>query len=246
MSDEIIFGIHAVQAALNTHPEKILEIIIQQERHDQKIQAIIHLAQTHKITIREYPKKKLDEMTAGVHQGILAKCHKAQAWKEEDLKTLLEKITEPAFILILDEVQDPHNLGACLRTANAAGVHCVIAPKDNSVGLTPAVKKVAAGAAEITPFIQVTNLARTIRWLKEQGIWIYGTTEDATESLFKTDLKGPMALAMGAEGHGLRRLTKDLCDFLIAIPMLGTVESLNVSVATAVCLYEAIRQRNNS
>ena len=149
-----------------------------------------------------------------------------------------------AFLLILDNVTDPHNLGACLRSADAAGVHGVIAPKDKAVGLTSTVSKVACGAAETVPFYQVTNLARTLKELQERGIWLYGTAGEASESVFKTDLKGPIAIVMGAEGKGLRRLTRESCDHLINIPMTGSVSSLNVSVATGICLFEAVRQRN--
>ena len=151
---------------------------------------------------------------------------------------------QPAFLLILDNIQDPHNLGACLRSADAAGVHAVIAPKDRSVGITDTVRLVACGAAEHVPFVQVTNLARTIRQLKKSGIWIYGAAGKAAESLYKTDLSGPLAIVMGSEGKGLRRLTSEHCDFLISIPMAGSAESLNVSVAAGICLFEAVRQRS--
>ena len=154
------------------------------------------------------------------------------------LKEFIGKIADRAFLLILDGVQDPHNLGACLRTANAAGVHAVIAPKDNAVGLTSVVRKVASGAAESTPFFQVTNLAQTIEFLKQQNIWIYGASEEAEKSIYELELRPPLAIVMGAEGKGLRHLTKESCDFLISIPMFGDVPSLNVSVATGICLFE--------
>ncbi|MEM9479262.1 MAG: 23S rRNA (guanosine(2251)-2'-O)-methyltransferase RlmB [Verrucomicrobiota bacterium] len=163
---------------------------------------------------------------------------------EEDLLGIVESAETP-FILILDQVQDPHNLGACLRSANAAGVDAVIAPKNNSVGITDVVQRVACGAAEVTPFVQVTNLARTMKQLQEAGVWLAGTSDQATQSLYETDLKGPIGLVLGAEGKGIRRLTAENCDFLVQIPMLGTVECLNVSVATGVCLFEAVRQRNH-
>ena len=162
---------------------------------------------------------------------------------EADLFALLDKLKEPPFLLILDTVQDPHNLGACLRTADAAGVHCVIAPKDRSVGLTDAVRRVACGGAESIPFVQVTNLARTMRELKEAGVWLVGTADEAESTIHETDLRGPLAIVMGAEEKGMRRLTGELCDFRVRIPMGGSVECLNVSVAAGVCLFEAVRQR---
>jgi len=162
---------------------------------------------------------------------------------ESDLSEILRSLAEPPFLLLLDNVQDPHNLGACLRSADAAGVHAVIVPKDRSVSLTPVVRTVACGAAEKIPFVQVTNLARTMDQLREAGVWLVGTAGEATQNLYEIDLTGPLGIVMGAEGSGLRRLTRERCDFLARIPMLGSVESLNVSVATGVCLFEAVRQR---
>lgn len=241
--DELVYGIHAVAALLNTKADNILELYVQQGRHDHRVQEIIQKANAQHIAWQEMPRKKLDELVEGQHQGVIAKCRKMQQWVEADIESILSQLSVPPFVLILDEVQDPHNLGACLRSANAAGVHLVIAPKDNSVGITPVVRKVASGAADVTPFIQVTNLARTLKDLKEQGIWLYGAAGEAETSIYQTDLKGPIALILGAEGKGMRRLTQELCDYLISIPMLGTVESLNVSVATGICLFEAVRQR---
>jgi len=169
-----------------------------------------------------------------------------RSYDEEDLFALLDKRSEPAFLLILDTVQDPHNLGACLRTANAAGIQAVVVPKDRSVSITPAVRTVACGAAEKTPLVRVTNLARLLDRLKKAGVWLVGTADQAEKSLYEIDLKGPLALVMGAEGTGLRRLTAEKCDFLAKLPMVGEVESLNVSVATGVCLYEAVRQRGEA
>jgi len=162
---------------------------------------------------------------------------------ESDLFAMLDKLSEPAFLLILDGVQDPHNLGACLRTAEAAGVHVVLAPKDRSVAVTETVRKVACGGAERVPFVQITNLARVMDQLKEAGLWLVGTSDRAERTVYDLDLSGPLAIVMGSEGKGLRRLTAEKCDFLAQIPMSGSVESLNVSVATGVCLYEAVRQR---
>jgi 23S rRNA (guanosine2251-2'-O)-methyltransferase len=197
-------------------------------------------------------KKKLDKLCPGcVHQGIVAIIKNNNIYHEKDLLNFVvgarfiapDKKTAPAFLLILDCIQDPHNLGAILRTADAAGVHAVIAPKNNAVGITPVVRKVASGAAETIHFIQVTNLARTMRMLKEHNIWLYGADADGKNNIYNTDLRGNIAIVLGAEGQGLRRLTRENCDALMSIPMYGTVESLNVSVAAGICLFEAIRQR---
>lgn len=243
-SIEHSFGIHAVHAILQQAPQRILNLYILQGRQDKPLQQIITHAEQHDIAIQYLSRHDLDKLAAGQnHQGIIAKCRPLEQLDEADIERLLQNLAAPAFILILDGVQDPHNLGACLRTADAAGVHMVLAPKDQSVGLTPTVRKVACGAAESIPFIQVTNLARTLRQLKEQGIWLYGTAGEAAQTIYQTKLTGPIALIMGAEGKGIRRLTAELCDELISIPMQGTVESLNVSVATGICLYEIVRQR---
>ncbi len=243
-AEEYIFGIHTVETLLDKNPRNIILLYVQQGRHDQRVQQIIKTATKHGVAIQEITRHKLDELLPHTnHQGIVARCLQAIPYTESDIEGILDSLVVPPFLLILDGVQDPHNLGACLRTANAAGVHLVVAPKDDSVGITPVVRKVACGAAEMTPFIQVTNLARTLRFLKDRGIWLFGAAGDATTSLYKADLKGSTALVLGAEGKGLRRLTQELCDYHISIPMLGTVESLNVSVATGVCLFEALRQR---
>lgn len=241
MTQQYIYGIHTVTAALQTAPQNISKILIQPGRRVPNIEA---LARKNNIVIQVAVKTEIDKLLPTInHQGVVAIVLPNNIYHEHDLNKLLDNLTEPPFLLILDGVQDPHNLGACLRSANAAGVHVVIAPKDNAVGLTPAVRKVASGAAEITPFIQVTNLARTLRSLKERGIWLYGAAMEAKNSIYNTDLPGPVALVLGAEGKGLRRLTKDHCDDLISIPMLGMVSSLNVSVAAGICLFEAVRQR---
>lgn len=242
---ELIFGIHTVETLLNTNPQNVSLLYVQQGRHDQRIQQLIHIAMDHGIAVQELARPKLDELIPNNrHQGVVARCASHSQYSEADIAVILDSLTTPAFLLILDGVQDPHNLGACLRTANAAGVHLVIAPKDNSVGMTPTVRKVACGGAEVTPFIQVTNLARSLNELKKRGIWLYGAAGDAKCSLYQTDLTGAIGLVLGAEGKGLRRLTKDLCDYQISIPMVGTVASLNVSVATGICLFEALRQRD--
>ncbi|ALG67345.1 23S rRNA (guanosine(2251)-2'-O)-methyltransferase RlmB [Beggiatoa leptomitoformis] len=242
---EIIFGIHAVQAVLQTDASRILEVWIQEGRHDARMEALLTQVRQQGLTLQTVSKKTLDKQVdeGSNHQGIIARC-KAQAMQTQDnLEELLAQLDTPPFLLILDTVQDPHNLGACLRTADAAGVHAVIVPKDKACGLSPVVRKVASGGAENVPLIQVTNLATTVRWLKEQGVWIIGTAGESKQSLFATELTGALAIVLGAEGTGLRRLTQELCDTLVNIPMFGHVESLNVSVATGVCLYEAVRQR---
>jgi 23S rRNA (guanosine2251-2'-O)-methyltransferase len=197
--------------------------------------------------VRQVDPSDLDRVVPGVnHQGVAARSATPTAGNERDLDDLLDRLVEPAFLLVLDGVQDPHNLGACLRTCDAAGAHAIIAPRDNAVGLTPAACKVASGAAGRVPYIQVTNLARTLRRLQEQGVWLVGTAGEAETSLFDADLRGPLALVMGGEERGLRRLTREHCDLLVSLPMIGRVESLNVSVATGVALYEALRQRTRA
>ncbi len=244
-SQTITFGLHSVDILLQKNHHHVIRICVQQGRHDKKIESLLKLAALHHIPVETLPKQTLDQMTnAANHQGIIAVCEKRKQETEYDLDIILQNINTPPFILVLDNIQDPHNLGACLRSANAAGVHAVIAPKDNAVGLTPVVSKVASGAAEATPFIQVTNLSRTLEKLKEMGIWIYGAAGEAEQNLFQTNLSGPIAIVLGAEGSGLRRLTREHCDVLVNIPMHGIVSSLNVSVATGIFLFEVVRQRN--
>lgn len=245
MQDEIIFGIHAVTHLLQRSPERVREVFVLQNRDDEKLQKIVTLARKNAINVQAVKKNFLEEKATGNHQGVLARAKPVQAKGEQDLFSMLDNQDEPAFLLILDTITDPHNLGACLRSCDAAGVHGVIAPKDKAVGLTATVSKVACGAAETVPFYQVTNLARTMKELQERGIWLYGTAGEASESVYKTDLRGPIAIVMGAEGKGLRRLTREACDHLIHIPMAGEVSSLNVSVASGVCLFEAVRQRQS-
>ena len=243
-SQPIIFGIHSVYALLEKQPDRIFRLCVQQERQDKKIESILQLAKKHGITVEYASRHELDRMTQEAnHQGVIAFCAKTRTYSEGDLKSLLQNLSTPPFVLILDGVQDPHNLGACFRAADAAGVHVIIAPKDKSVGLTPVVSKVASGAAETIPFVQVTNLVRAIEELKELGIWIYGAAAEASQTLFQTNLSGPVALVLGAEGSGLRRLTREHCDVLMKIPMFGSVSSLNVSVATGIFLFETVRQR---
>ncbi|WP_025821568.1 23S rRNA (guanosine(2251)-2'-O)-methyltransferase RlmB [Shewanella marina] len=241
--NDIVFGIHAVEALLNNAPERILEMWLLQGRQDDRLMPIINAARDFGVSAQQASRKTLDDKAdSSQHQGVVVRVKAAKQLNESHLDALLAK-TDVPFLLILDGVTDPHNLGACLRNADAAGVQGVIVPKDNSVGLTPVVSKVACGAAETVPLFQVTNLARTMRHLQEKGVWIIGTAGEADCNLYQADLKGPLAIAMGAEGKGLRRLTREGCDTLVSIPMSGSVSSLNVSVATGICLFEAVRQR---
>lgn len=242
---QIVYGIHAVQALLEREPERVLEVWIERNRNDKRIQTVLVLAGQHHVPLNRCDRQKLDDMTddAG-HQGVAARCKGAAARKETDLDSLLDSLSVAPLLLVLDGVQDPHNLGACLRTADAAGVHAVIIPKDNAASLTATVRKVASGAAESVPLFVVTNLARCLDKLKARNIWLMGAAGECDKSVYDVDLNGPLAIVMGAEGKGLRRLTRETCDVLMHIPMQGTVESLNVSVATGVCLYEALRQRS--
>ncbi|WP_115717388.1 23S rRNA (guanosine(2251)-2'-O)-methyltransferase RlmB [Gallaecimonas mangrovi] len=245
MSQDWIFGIHAVEGAIERQPESLIKLWVARERHDQRLAEVLANAEAMGLAIEWVAKKTLDEKSKGaVHQGVMAQIKAAKALNENKLAELLEQASQP-LLLVLDGVTDPHNLGACLRTADAAGVAAVIVPKNNSASLNATVRKVACGAAETVPLVEVTNLARTLRSLKEQGIWVVGTAGETDKTLFGTKLTGPMALVMGAEGKGLRRLTREHCDELIAIPMAGLVSSLNVSVATGVCLFEIVRQRQN-
>ncbi len=240
----LVYGLHAVSALLEKHPNNIKEIIIQIGRQDKRIKSILLLADQYNISIKHNDRKALDDLTKTAnHQGIAAVVSQEKSFNETDLTDLLSRQKEPLFLLILDGIQDPHNLGASLRSADAAGVHAVIAPKDRSVGLNATVRKVACGAADSVPFIQVTNLARTIRQLQERGIWFVGGAAEAKDSLYNAKLTGHLAIVLGSEGSGLRRLTKEHCDFLVNIPMAGSVSSLNVSVAAGIFLFEAVRQR---
>jgi 23S rRNA (guanosine2251-2'-O)-methyltransferase len=237
-----LVGFHAVTSRLRQRPETVHEIYVDAERADGRVKDLRELAKRLNVRLIPVDAKRLDGMAGGTrHQGVVAQ---AEALKmPQFIDEALEGLEEPPLLLILDGVQDPHNLGACLRVADGAGAHAVIAPKDRSVGLTTAAIKVASGAAESVPYIVVTNLARTMRDLKDRGIWLVGTADDAAKTIFQEKLDGALGLVMGAEGEGLRRLTRESCDLLVSIPMLGTVESLNVSVASGVCLYEARRRR---
>lgn len=235
-------GFHAVTSRLRQKPDTVREIYVDAERKDARAKELRELAARLNVRVIAVDMKRLDGMAGGVrHQGVVAQAEALDVPKF--IEDVLEGLTEPPLLLVLDGVQDPHNLGACLRVADGAGAHAVIAPKDRSVGLTTAAIKVASGAAESVPYIVVTNLARTMRDLKDRNIWLVGADDSAKESIYQARLDGALALVMGAEGEGLRRLTRDSCDLLVSIPMMGAVESLNVSVASGICLYEARRRR---
>lgn len=247
MSDtRILFGFHAVLSRLRQHGASIQEILIDKDRVDARMKDLLHMAENANVRVMQVERARLDGMAGGNarHQGVIARVVDTPI-PYKDIHDILESdLKEPPFFLVLDGVEDPHNLGACLRVADAMGVHAVIAPKDRAAGLNATVRKVACGAAETVPFIAVTNLARTLRELQEAGVFVVGTAAEANAELVSTDLSGPVALVLGAEGTGLRRLTQETCDALISIPMFGSVESLNVSVASGICLYEARRQRS--
>ena len=246
MKSSKLFGLHSVQAALDYSPKKIHKAWVDNGRQDKRLTQAVDDLLALGIEPEKVDRKRLDRLADNNnHQGIVIEVEMPGELSESDLKTAVENLpeSETALYLVLDNVQDPHNLGACLRTADAAGVHGVIITKDNATGITPTVCKVASGAAETVPVYQVTNLARTLRWLKGEGLWIMGAAGETAQTVYNTDFTIPMALVVGAEGKGLRRLTTEQCDVLVSVPMLGQVESLNLSVATGVLLYEAVRQR---
>ena len=252
MSDSrILFGFHAVLSRMRQHATSIEEILIDRDRIDARMKDLLNMAEASNVRTMQVERSRLDGLAGmnGRHQGVIARVVDTPI-PYKDIHDILESdLTEAPFFLVLDGVEDPHNLGACLRVADAMGVHAVIAPKDRAVGLNATVRKVACGAAETVPFIAVTNLARTLRELKDAGVFIVGTAMEAPKgmsaptSLLETKLDGPIALVLGAEGDGIRRLTAETCDALVTIPMFGSVESLNVSVASGICLYEVRRQR---
>lgn len=242
---DYIYGIHAVKALLNSHIKSVIRLVVQAGRDDTAVQDCSILAKKAGLTIDYLPRKDIDRLVGEqtVHQGVLLEYRSLPVYSEADIEKIVLLKDEPRLVLILDGIQDPHNLGACLRVANALGVCCVIAPKDRSVGLNATAIKVSCGAAFSTPFIQVTNLARAMRKLQDLELWLVGASLNTTQSLKDIDMRGNIGIVLGAEGAGLRELTEKHCDFLAKIPMLGTVESLNVSVATGIVLYEVYRQR---
>lgn len=242
MKSKMIFGFHAVTARLRHDASSIDEIYIDAERRDPRMKELIRAIQAAGVRMIQADDARLNAIVGTRrHQGVVAKA--GQLSLARNLDELLDGIEGPPLLLVLDGITDPHNLGACLRVADGAGAHAVIAPKDRAVGLNATAAKVASGAADTVPYITVTNLARTLRELKERDILLIGTTDDAEKTLYQADFSGPAALVMGSEGEGMRRLTRETCDVLVGIPMFGSVESLNVSVASGVCLYEARRQR---
>ena len=244
---ERVFGLHAVGSLLQRDPARVSVLLALESRTDTRMTEVLQLAEKAKVPVRRVSRRELDELVAGVsHQGVVAETGTAPSLGEKELPAFLEALGGGAFLLVLDGVQDPHNLGACLRSADAAGVDAVIIPRDRSAPLNATARKVACGAAESLPVIRVTNLARTLRFLREAGVWIYGASGDAGSSLYETDLCGPLALVLGGEGRGLRRLTREHCDGLLSIPMTGSISSLNVSVAAGVFLFEVRRQRAQS
>jgi len=240
----VVFGFHAVLARLRADPSSVVEIFLDETRHDGRIRDVAAVAERAGVKVMKVPTKRLDGFYGGGrHQGVVARVEVKTP--SHSLDEILEQVQGPPLLLLLDGVTDPHNLGASLRVANAAGVHAVVAPKDRAAGISAAVSKVASGAAEATPYIMVTNLARTIDELKEREIWVVGTDERAEQSLYQANLPEAIAWVLGAEGEGMRRLTREKCDLLVRIPMAGAVGSLNVSVAAGVCLFESVRRRRH-
>jgi 23S rRNA (guanosine2251-2'-O)-methyltransferase len=242
MSSRLIYGFHAITAKLRQDPESLREILIDGDRQDARARDLLRHAELQGVRVILADGKRLDDLAGGGrHQGVVARLDGER--KAAHLDDVLDTLEEPAFLLVLDGVTDPRNLGACLRVADAAGVHAVIAPKDRSAGLNDVAIKTACGAAESVPYVMVTNLARTLRKLKEREIWVVGTAGEATQDLYAAEWPQATAWVMGAEGEGMRRLTRENCDQLVSIPMHGSVDSLNVSVAAGVCLFEARRRR---
>ena len=247
MTDQYVYGVHAVAALLANRNRTTKMLYVNQDRVDKRIQELLSLAEQYKIPVERLSVQKMSQRFPDfTHQGIVASAGMLPEYVESDFARLLDLSKKPCLILILDGVTDPHNLGACLRSADAAGVDFVVIPKDKNASVTPTVSKVACGAAESMPLVRVTNLARAMDVLKQQGVWIYGAAGEASESLYSLDCKTSIALVMGSEDKGMRHLTREQCDGLFALPMLGTVTSLNVSVATGICLFEVVRQRTLS
>jgi 23S rRNA (guanosine2251-2'-O)-methyltransferase len=247
MASPVAYGIHAVRVLLSRQPGRVRRVLVAGGRDAGRLAEVRALAQQAGVQVASVELAQLDRLAEGErHQGVVAEIVPRAGDPETQLEEALEAAGPVPLLLVLDGVQDPHNLGACLRSADAAGVAAVIVPRDRAAGLTPVVRKVAAGAAESVPLVAVVNLARTLRQLKERGLWLVGTDDAADKTLYEADLKGPLGLVMGSEGEGMRRLTRECCDQLVSIPMAGAVESLNVSVATGVALFEAVRQRSSA
>ena len=245
MSESWIVGINPVEGALSNDVERVRELVVENGQRNPRVQELVERAKALKITVNHRPREQLDKLAGEArHQGVAVLYEAPPMAHENDLAALMERDGSDTLVLVLDGVTDPHNLGACLRSAAAAKVTAVIVPKDRAVGLTPVVRRASAGGADRVPLIAVTNLARTLRELKDAGVWITGLAGDTDTSIYGVDFKGPVALVLGSEGEGIRRLTRELCDFVAKIPMPGTMESLNVSVATGVVLFEALRQRS--
>ena len=239
---KILFGFHAVGVRLKTAPQSVVEVYYEPTRRDARMRQFLDRVREANVRLIESDGLRLSKLAGSAgHQGVAAKVLALEV--SHSLDDLLDAVQGPPLLLVLDGVTDPHNLGACLRVADGAGAHAVIAPKDHAVGINATVAKVASGAAETVPYFMVTNLARTLGELKERSIWCIGASDDAPQTLYQADLKVPTALVLGAEGTGMRQLTRKTCDALVSIPMRGAVESLNVSVASGICLYEALRQR---
>lgn len=244
MTETWIVGINPVEGALANDPERIRELLVEQNSKNARISEILAAARKHGIQVRTMGKDQLEKMSGEArHQGVVARYETPPMLGENDLEGLVEKAGPDCLVLVLDGVTDPHNLGACLRSAAAAKVTAVVVPKDRAVGLTPTVRRASAGGADIVPLVAVTNLARALRTMKDAGVWITGLAGETDKSIYQVDLKGPTALVLGGEGDGMRHLTREICDFVAKIPMPGNMESLNVSVATGVVLFEALRQR---
>ena len=237
----VVFGFHAILARLRADPSSVVELFVDETRNDARIRDLATTAERSGVRVMRVPTKRLDGFYGGGrHQGVVARIEMKRA--ADTLDEILEQVEKP-LLLVLDGVTDPHNLGACLRVANAAGAHAVIAPKDRAAGITPAVSKVASGAAESTPYLMVTNLARALSDIKEKNVWVVGADERAEKTLYESDLPDSIAWVLGAEGEGMRRLTRESCDLLVRIPTAGEVQSLNVSVSAGVCLFESVRRR---
>lgn len=242
MKKELAFGFHDLQVLLKTSPERISQLYLLKDRQDQRAKKLLAACEKQHIKPVMVNKAELDALVDGNHQGVVAELLPGRSFNEKDLYELVQRDQQVPLVLVLDGVTDPHNLGACLRTADAAGVTALVVPKDNSASLTETARKVASGAAETVPLIAVTNLARCLKKLQELGLWVTGTAGEAVIDIYSADLRGPRVIVMGAEGKGMRRLTRESCDELVKIPMHGEVSSLNVSVATGVILFEVVRQ----